>query len=107
LASKTEAEARMFRHVVLFRWTEDATEEQKRTVEERLAALPGMIAEIMEYHVGADAGINDDNYEFAVVADFADRAGFFTYRDHPAHRAVVDECIRPIMATRVAVQYAF
>ena len=97
----------MFRHVVLFRWTEDATDEQKRTVEERLNALPGVIAEIKDYHVGPDAGINDDNYDFAVVADFADRAGFFAYRDHAAHRAVVEEGIRPIMSTRVAVQYSF
>jgi hypothetical protein len=96
----------MFRHVVVFRWIEDATEEQKRTVEERLAALPGAIPEIKEYRYGTDAGINDGNYDFAVVADFADRAGFITYRDHPAHRAAVDECITPIMATRAAVQYA-
>ncbi|HEU5158851.1 MAG TPA: Dabb family protein [Streptosporangiaceae bacterium] len=97
----------MFRHVVLFRWTEDATEEHKRTLEERLAALPGAIPEIKDYHFGADAGVNDGNYDFAVVADFADLASFVTYRDHPAHRAVVDECIRPIMATRAAAQYAF
>jgi hypothetical protein len=97
----------MFRHVVVFRWIEDATEEQKRAVEERLAALPGAIPEIEQYHYGADVGITDGNYDFAVVADFTDRAAFVTYRDHPAHRAAVDECIRPIMATRAAVQYAF
>lgn len=96
----------MFRHVVLFRWTEDATDEEKGVVEDRLAALPAAIPEIKDYHYGPDAGLNDENYDFAVVADFADRAGFITYRDHPAHRAVVAECIRPIMATRVAVQYA-
>ena len=97
----------MFRHVVLFRWTDDATEEQKRTVEQRLATLPGAIPEIKAYHYVADAGINQGNHDFVVVADFADRASYLTYRDHPAHRAAVDECIRPIMATRAAVQYAF
>lgn len=97
----------MFRHVVVFRWTEDATEEQKKAVEERLAALPGAIPELAAYHYGADAGVNDGNYDFAVVADFADRASYITYRDHPVHRAAVDECIRPIAATRAAVQYEF
>lgn len=97
----------MFRHVVLFRWTEDATDEQKRTVEERLGTLPGAIPEIKEYHFGADAGVSEGGYDFAVVADFADSAGYLAYRDHPLHRAVVDECVRPITATRAAVQYAF
>ena len=97
----------MFRHVVLFRWTEDTTDEEKRTVEERLAELPGVIPEIKDYHYGADAGINDGNYDFAVVADFADRAAYIIYRDHPMHRAAVDQCIRPITETRAAVQYAF
>jgi hypothetical protein len=97
----------MFRHVVLFRWTEDATEEQKTILEDRLATLPGTIPEIAEYQFGVDAGINDGNYDFVVVADFADRASYLTYRDHPAHRAAVDECIKPIMAARAAAQYAF
>jgi stress responsive alpha/beta barrel protein len=97
----------MFRHVVLFRWTEDVTDEEKTTVEERLAALPAAIPEIKEYHYGPDTGINDGNYDFAIVADFADRADYVTYRDHPMHRAAVDEYIRPITATRAAVQYAF
>ncbi len=97
----------MFRHVVLFQWTEDATEEQKRTVEERLAALPGAIPEIKEYHYGADAGINEGNHDFVVVADFTDRASYLAYRDHPVHRAAVDECIKPIVATRAAAQYEF
>jgi hypothetical protein len=95
----------MFRHVVLFRWTDEATEEQKKAVAERLAGLPGAIPEIKAYHFGVDAGINEGNHDFVVVADFADRASYLTYRDHPVHRAAVDESIMPIMATRAAAQY--
>jgi hypothetical protein len=94
-----------FRHVVMFRWREDATAEQKKTLEDRLNALPGAIPELRAYAVGGDAGINDGNFDFAVVADFADRDGYVVYRDHPAHRAVVEECVRPILADRAAVQY--
>jgi hypothetical protein len=95
----------MFRHVVLFRWTEDATDEQRATLVKRLNELPGRIPEIRAYAIGADAGINPGNYDFAVAADFADRDGYVVYRDHPAHRAVVEECVRPILADRAAVQY--
>ena len=52
--------------------------------------------------MGPDAGINEGNYDFAVVADFDDADGYLGYRDHPAHRAVVDKHITPIVATRAA-----
>lgn len=101
-----------FRHVVLFRFREDATAEQTRTLEERLRALPGAIPEVTGYAVGGDAGINPGNpgnpgnADFAVVADFADREGYLAYRDHPEHRKVVDEYVNPIVAERLAVQYS-
>lgn len=95
----------MFRHVVLFRWTEDATDEQRATLVKRLHELPDRIPEIEAFAIGADAGINPGNYDFAVAVDFADRDGYVVYRDHPAHRAVVEECLRPILADRAAVQY--
>ena len=94
-----------FRHVVMFTWTQEATEEQKKTLAERLSGLPGAIPEITSYSFGADAGINDGNYDFVVVADFADRDGYLVYRDHPVHLAVIEECILPIRAERAAVQY--
>jgi hypothetical protein len=95
-----------FRHVVLFRWREDATAEQTRTLEDRLNELPGVIPELRSYSIGGDAGINDGNFDFAVVADFADRDAYLVYRDHPTHRKVIDECVTPIVAGRCAVQYS-
>jgi hypothetical protein len=95
-----------FRHVVLFRFHADTTEEQLRTLEERLRALPGVIPELTAYVIGGDAGINPGNADFAVVADFADRDGYLVYRDHPEHRKVIDECVNPIVAERHAVQYS-
>ncbi|GAA4498168.1 hypothetical protein GCM10023191_042900 [Actinoallomurus oryzae] len=94
-----------FRHVVVFRWRDDATAEQKKTVEERLRELPGAIPELRAYAFGRDAGINAGNFDFAVVADFADRDAYLVYRDNPTHRAIVDEVINPITAERHAVQY--
>ena len=95
----------MFRHVVMFTWSPEATDEQKAAVPERLAALPDAIPEIKEYHFGPDAGLAEGNYDFVVVADFADRDSFITYRDHPLHQAAVKEAIAPIRAGRAAVQY--
>ena len=55
--------------------------------------------------IGADVGLSDGNFDFAVVADVDDVDGFRPYADHPAHIAVIVERIRPILADRAAVQY--
>ncbi|MCW2882474.1 MAG: hypothetical protein JWQ95_6574 [Sphaerisporangium sp.] len=95
----------MFRHVVLFTWVAGATEDQKASVEAGLKELPGVIPEIRRYDIGSDVGINTGNYEFAVVADFDSAEDYLVYRDHPVHRAVIADTIRPILANRAAVQY--
>jgi Stress responsive A/B Barrel Domain len=95
----------MFRHVVLFVWTEDATEAQKHALAGELRKLPTVIDAIRLYHVGPDAGINPANFDFAVVADFDDADGYLAYRDHPVHREVVERYVNPIVTRRAAVQY--
>jgi len=95
----------MFRHVVLFTWTEDATDAQKHALAGELRKLPDVIDAIRLYHVGADAGINPGNCGFAVVADFDSVEDYLIYRDHPAHLAVVEHYVNPIVARRSAVQY--
>lgn len=95
----------MYRHVAVFTWKPEATEEQRRTVAEQLMTLPGVIPELRNYRVGPDAGFSPGNADFAVVADFADAAAYYTYRDHPAHHAIIDAHIAPIIASRAAVQF--
>lgn len=95
----------MLRHVVLFSWTESATPAQEAALASELRKLPDAIDAIRFYHVGSDAGINPGNADFAVVADFDDADGYRAYRDHPAHRSVVEKYVNPIVAGRTAVQY--
>ncbi|MGW3352340.1 Dabb family protein [Nonomuraea rubra] len=94
----------MIRHIVLFTWTETATAEQKAAVTAELRKLPDLIPQLRSYTVGADAGINQGNHEYAVVADFDDTDDYLVYRDHPDHQKVIADYIRPILATRAAVQ---
>ena len=62
---------------------------------------------IRGFVLGADAGLATGNFDFAVTADFDDEAGFFAYRDDPAHREVIARTIAPITAQRVAVQFRY
>jgi hypothetical protein len=95
----------MIRHVVMFSWTAEATPQQKQRVLTELRALPALMKGLRSYHAGPDAGLAAGNFDFAVVADFEDAESFAAYRDHPAHRAVVEESIAPIRQARAAVQY--
>lgn len=89
----------------MFRWAEGTTTGQQEDVAARLSELPGLIPEIQGYDMGADAGVSPGAFDFVLVADFADRDAYLVYRDHPAHREVVDGRIAPITAERAVVQY--
>lgn len=94
----------VIRHVVVFQWTEAATEEQKQRARDEVARLPGIVPSIRGFVIGADAGISPGASDFAVTADFDDVDGYAAYRDHPTHRQIIEQHIRPIMASRAAVQ---
>ncbi len=94
-----------FRHVVLLRWQDDTAQAAQDAVVVGLRGLPGQIDAIRSYNVGTDARVDDANYDVVVVADFDDADGYVAYRDHPAHRRVIDERIVPIVADRAAIQY--
>lgn len=97
----------MIRHTALFKWAADATDEQQQGAATEVAKLPSIVPSIRAFASGPDAGFAERNFDFAVTADFDDEAGYFAYRDDPAHREIVQRYITPIAAQRAAVQYEF
>jgi hypothetical protein len=95
----------VLRHVVVFRWKPGTTSAQVDEIAAGMRALPAQIPELRAYHVGADAGLTPGNADFAVVADTDDEEGWAIYRDHPAHRRLIEELITPAVESRSAVQY--
>ena len=95
----------MIRHVALFTWDDEMTDEMERQFAAELTALAPRLAGLRSYHAGPDAGLSDGNFDFAVVADFDDTASYGGYRDHPEHQAIVARYSRPHATTRAAVQY--
>jgi hypothetical protein len=97
----------MIRHVVMFRWKPETTPEDVAAIEEGLSKMPSEVPEIQRYTYGADVGINEGNFDFVVVADFATADDYVVYRDHPTHRAFIEQHTRPNMAERASVQFEF
>ena len=97
----------MFRHVVLFTWADGVPGDHVQALMAALAKLPAEVGTVREFRAGPDAGLGPANRDFAVVADFDDADGYLVYRDHPAHRAVVERYITPFVTERAAVQYEY
>ena len=93
------------RHVVTLTFADDTTDDQLDAIVEGLRGLPEAIPEIADYVVGLDAGLAEGNATLAIVADFASEDDYATYRDHPAHHAVIQERIIDHLAGRSAVQH--
>lgn len=94
----------MLRHVVLFRWSDASTSEQRAAAIDGLRRLPSVVPSIRAYSVGPDAGLADGNWDLAVTGDFDDTDGWRAYLDHPEHVDVADTHLRPFLAARAAVQ---
>lgn len=97
----------MIRHVVLLTANSGTPVTQLEHIVDELRTLPASIPELLDYRVGLDLGLAADNASIAVTADFDDIDGWATYRDHPDHVRIIDELIKPVLATRTAAQYEF
>jgi len=95
----------MLRHVVLFRWKPGTTPAELGALERALAEMPARVPQIRRYRFGRDAGVARGNFDFAVVADFDDAAGWRAYWANEFHQALIAERVRPITAERAAVQF--
>ena len=95
----------MVRHVVTLQLVPGTPPAQVQAVVDEIAALPHLVPGVRGYSVGADLAIDEGNATIAIVADFDDALAYETYRDHPEHRRVVVEHVRPVLAARSAVQH--
>jgi hypothetical protein len=97
----------MIRHVVVFSWDDEMTDELEEQLATELTALAPKLAGLRAYRAGPDAGLVAGNSDFAVVADFDDVASFLAYRDHPEHQDIIARLSRPHATSRAAVQLEF
>lgn len=95
------------RHVVMFRFAEGTTGDERAALAAGLAGMPAATGAIAadRYRHGPDVGLNPASWDYVVVADFASAEDYLTYRDHPDHRALIRDLVEPIVAERASVQY--
>lgn len=96
----------MLRHVVLFKFKEDATKEQIQEVEKAFAQLPSKIDAIEDFEWGTNNSPegHDKGFTHCFLVTFRDEAGRSEYLPHPAHQAFV-KVLRPILDDVTVVDY--
>ena len=97
-ATRTKGKVKKIRHVVCFKFKEDATDAQIRKVEKAFAGLKKKIPEIK----GLEWGVNNSpeglnkGFTHCFIVTFADEKGRKIYLPHPDHKAFV-EILKPIL----------
>ena len=95
----------MVTHVVIFTWIAEATSDQVDALRQALERMAVEVADIASIQHGPDLRFRDGNGDYALIATFADRAGWDAYQAHPKHKAFVQDFVTPLQASRVAIQF--
>ena len=94
----------MIMHLVTFTWGPETSNDDVVAIIEGLTSLPEHIPELISYNFGPDLGLREGNADFAVAAVVEGQEALLAYLDHPEHVRILNEFIRPLIATRQAVQ---
>ena len=94
-----------FRHVMMMRFKEGTTPEQERSALAGLGTMPDLVPGILRYEFGLDLGINPENPDLILVADFASEEDWRAYLTHPEHTAMAESVIAPVKGEMTRVQY--
>jgi quinol monooxygenase YgiN len=95
----------MVEHVVLFKLKPEATEQQRRAMLEGLRGLRQAVPGVVDLSCGTNFSDRSQGHEIGLVVRFTDRSALEAYLPHPAHRAVVEQLIRPISDGVIVADY--
>ncbi len=98
-------EVRMIRHIVVVRFQEGTSQEEKEAIVAALRALPDKISEIRQYEVGLDVVHSARSYDFGLISAFDDLEALKRSQGHPAHVPVAQR-LQAASASVIAVDYA-
>ncbi len=85
------AEAKLLRHLVIFKFKDGTTAEQTKAIVDAFAALPGKIDTIVDFECGTDVSVEgkSEGLTHGFMVTFRDEAGRAAYLPHPAHQEFV------------------
>ncbi len=95
----------MVTHIVIFSWLAGVTDAQVAAFGTALDRLSELRSDIATIRHGRDLAFREGNGDYALVATFADKAGWDEYQADPNHKAFVRDIVTPIQASRLTIQF--
>ncbi|MBB3698587.1 Dabb family protein [Flammeovirga yaeyamensis] len=97
----------MINHTVLFKFKEEATQEQIQAMVDALQALGGKIDEIKEIQVKENFSERAKGFTIMLYSLFESKEALEAYQVHPAHVVVVTDHVKPILGDIMAIDIEF
>ncbi|MGN0162644.1 MAG: Dabb family protein [Candidatus Ornithomonoglobus sp.] len=98
----------MIKHIVVWRIADGEDKpERASAIKENLEALKGKIDELVDIEVGINFNTTESASDVVLVSTFKNKADLEIYQDHPAHKAVGTNYVRPYVKERRVVDYEF
>lgn len=79
----------MVEHLVLLKFGDETTEEQKTEAINRLKGLKEKLSGIIDVHAGLNFSDRSQGFSIGLAVRFEDKAALEAYGPHPDHQAVV------------------
>lgn len=98
----------MIRHIVMWKMADDIdAQERALAIKNNLEALKGEIDELVDIEVGLNFNNTDSASDVVLVSTFKTREDLEIYQDHPSHKSVGANYVRPFVKERRVVDYEF
>ncbi len=96
----------MVKHIVLFSYKKEASDEQLTALHEKFSTLPSLIPEILSFESGKDVSVENRHHGFtdAYVVSFAGEKERDSYLTHP-HHVVFSEFAGPLLKDVLVFDY--
>jgi hypothetical protein len=105
-ATAADTSSKVLRHVVMYKFRDDATPAQVQKVIDTFAGLPKQVDTIVGFEHGPNVSQEgkSEGFTHCFVVTFRDEAGLKKYIDHPAHAAYV-EVVKPVREKVIVFDY--
>lgn len=97
----------MLHHIVLFKFKDQLSDQEKQAFIDGLERLKTDIPVIAELSHGPNFSDRGQGFDYVLNVLLKDRDALIEYRDHPVHQNILAEVLRPASADTLAVDYEY
>ena len=98
----------MIKHIVMWKMADIEDKNQRAAdIKTQLELLKDKIDVLIDIQVGINFNESDAASDVVLVSTFASKEDLETYQEHPAHKAVGADYVRPYVKERRVADYEF